>query len=144
MPYFEFGKPVEGLKIDAGEIRDLFEALAVNNATSQNDKPQNPRNGMTRFYNPEVGILYYQVYWDGAWINLIQVATTADQALHKEQSFVGLATWTWSHNLGRKPVIACLDANDKQIVPSEIEHSDANTVVVQHASAQSGSIIAVG
>lgn len=51
-----------------------------------------------------------------------------------------LATWTFSHSLGRKPLVAVIVGGVEVI--ADVEFPDDMTVVVTHATPQTGEVIA--
>lgn len=80
----------------------------------------------------------------------ITIATDKDISNVPEcytESFVSQETWTVTHNLGTTDVIASVyDGSSPalEIIPDEIELTDANTVTVSFNKAQTGKIVVIG
>lgn len=51
-----------------------------------------------------------------------------------------LATWSASHSIGHKPTVAVIVGNE--LVIADVEYPDDSTVVVTHASPQTGMVVA--
>jgi len=141
---FKFGIPVDHKAVKAKDIRNLLEALATTNATSQADQPEDPRDGMLRIYAPEGAQVALQLYWS-TWRTLIGNISSGAATQRKEKSFTSLVIWLFDHNLGVEPLVQCVElATGEVIYPGKIEHANENRVVVTHTAPVSGKIIVVG
>ena len=70
-------------------------------------------------------------------------AANATQGTNTTGTFSAAATWYFPHNLGtRYPIIQVLDTNYNQIVPQNIELTDANTATITFPTAIAGYAIA--
>lgn len=142
---FRFGIPVGHKGVKSDEVRDNFEALATTNATSREDEPKSPRNGMLRVFAPEdSGAVLLQLFWN-SWRTLLCVGGTITAAMRTDKAFTSSTNWVFDHNLGDYSIVQCIDTTTNEVIhPEKIEHASVNRVIVTHSRPVTGKIIVVG
>lgn len=144
-PLFSFGVPETGSKLSSNVIRNLLEALARTNYTSDASVPSNPRPGMMRVNASNPTNVKLELYYNSTWVEILQnLGTTGSAASYATQSYTSSTTWIMDHNFGRRPIVQCIDGTGAVIQPLSIEHTSLNRVTVQHSSATAGQIIVTG
>lgn len=142
---FEFEKPAQGEELSSALIRRLLRALAQTNITDDVNYPANPERGMLRFNVANPSNVKLEVYWNSSWVTLVQgVGGVGSAARHLTSSYSAQVTWTFDHNLGKKPLVQCINASGVVVLPSSITHVSDNRVVVVHGTATSGTMVVVG
>lgn len=53
---------------------------------------------------------------------------------------IPLQTWTWTHNLGYRPVVQVL-STDREVMLSYVKHNSINELVVEHVFAATGWVV---
>jgi len=114
---FQFDQPVERAQTDAALIRNLFNALARSNFTTDAANPTAPREGMVRFNASDPNNVKLEFWQGGAWRVVLQniqggVAATSKQLV---QVTVPATTWVVNHNLGNYAVALVFDVGFRQL-----------------------------
>lgn len=143
---FQFDMPPSGgIPIISATVRKNFNAIGVLNLTQGVESPKNPRDGMPRLLVSGTELIL-QVYWNSAWRTVIDGIGNPALIIPRrlEADFLSSTIWQFDHNLGRRPIIQCLDSNLEVIYPQKVEHSGVNRVIATHTTATAGKIIVVG
>ena len=115
---FQWDKPTEKALVDAALVREMFNALARNNYTTDAAYPSTPRSGMWRINAVDPNNIRLEVWLGspGAWRPALQNLHVGVPAPIKQlvQVTVASPVWTIDHNLGSRVIALVFDTAFRQ------------------------------
>jgi hypothetical protein len=154
---FKFNRPATGEPPISTLFRDLFEALARTNYTTDADFPlvATSKDGMLRVSAVDPNNIKLDVFIDGTWRTFIQNAQLGFAAPAKKiiEKTDAETVWTIDHNLGSQPLVQVFSPSyiQRQAVPSApganqyiLQHTTPNRVVVTNPAPATGFVVLIG
>jgi hypothetical protein len=142
---FIFGQPVTRSGLLSKIVKDNLDAIGTLNAGAT--APANPEEGMPWLDTSGSPTAFALKFYDGsAWQTIAEFpfATTAT-AIVRIAVNPAAQTWNLLHNLGKSTVtVTCFDLSGKVIDPLDIDISNVNQAVVQHAASIAGAALVFG
>lgn len=142
---FVFGQPVNMEALASVFIRNNLDSIGSLNAGNQ--APTNPQTGMPWLDTSNAPTsLQLKVFVSNAWRTIAEYPAVTG-AINAVRLVVGSAqqTWTLLHNLNKSTVsVTLFDLADDEIEPLNIDVTDPNQAVVQHAVPIAGSALVLG
>jgi hypothetical protein len=142
---FIFGMPPNREALASIFVRNNLDSIGSLN--SGPTAPSNPREGMPWLDTAGSPSSFALKFYDGsAWQTIAEFpfATTAT-AIVRVAVNPAVQTWNLLHNLGKSTVtVTCFDLSGKVIDPLDIDISNVNQAVVQHAAPIAGAALVFG
>jgi hypothetical protein len=142
---FVFGVPQFRNPLSSADVRRNLDAIGTLN--SGDTPPNNPDIGMPWLNTSEAPSRFTLNFWSGTSWQTIAEFPFSSAALNLVRFSVTPAsqTWTLVHNLGRPSVsVTLFDVGGRGIQALNVDISNINQAVVQHAAPLEGAAIVIG
>lgn len=142
---FVFGQPATRTVLASRIVRDNFDALGTTHEGPT--PPLNPQKGMFWLDTAGEPVIFLLKFFDGTSFQIIAQFPFAApiSGIIRVTISPAAKVWTVVHNLGQPAVIVHLfDLSAKEITALEIDLSDIDQAIVNHAAPVAGLAMVVG
>ena len=142
---FVFGQPVPNSVLASIIVQKNLDSLGTTNEGTT--APLNPQKGMLWLDTSGAPASTELKYWDGAaWQAIASFPLIAPPTgIVRISVSPAVQTWTLIHNFGKSSVdVTLFDLAGKTITPLDVDITNINQAVIQHAAPLEGAALLVG